>query len=390
MENLMTYALVIVFVFAAMVTVGGTLRWIGNSEERAKRLKFIWKCSVAFIGSMIAFFVWNFHHNELPSDADMVQTVQVVIKALGVGVLLVFFALLTLIFIVLAGSIVWTVFSAIGKDKEDDKETLRNKLQSRLDKIKSYINTPFFSILVTAGILALFVIMPLIIGDEQSSFTECWKDGIEQIAGLVKKGEKEEFSTSISIYALVFISIMGIGYVTANILYEIIKKRLEKRAVFMSEYSNAIGILAVGVSILCGILYKAELKNLKTSEVIQYAKPLVIVIFAIALGVLTLEIIRLLIDMRERLIRHEARYLFVLLVGICTMILVRVFYAVYNAVSAVLGGKSSQIRAAEEKMEMVYEEITDGISEDMIEELKDNTMEKKGPYKSFKRTITRK
>lgn len=380
MENLMTYALVIIFVFAAIVTVGGTLRWIGNSEKRVKRLKFIWICSVAFIGSMIVFFVWNFHHNELPSEASMVQTVQIAIKALGIGLLIAFFIVLAFVGIVLVVYIVKKIVSAIcpsmlnaGKNAED---------------IRNFIKTPFFTVLLATGIMAVFIIIPFIIGDEQRSFTGCWKDGIEQIAGLVNKDEKKEFSTSVSIYALIFISVMGIGYATVNILYEIIKKRLEKKADFLCKYSNAIGILAVGVSMLLAITLIGEGFNMK--EVYKYIEPFAVVIFAITLGILTLEIVTLLIDMRERLIHREARYLFVLLVGWCTMILIRVFYAVYNTISIVLGEKGSRIRGAEEKMEMVYEEITDSISEDMIEELKDNTMEKKGPYKSFKGTIIRK
>ena len=55
---------------------------------------------------------------------------------------------------------------------------------------------------------------------------------------------------------------------------------------------------------------------------------------------MTLETIRLLVDMSERLIRVEAKYLFIFLVGQATILLLSMLNSIYGAVNAIIGDKA--------------------------------------------------
>lgn len=126
---------------------------------------------------------------------------------------------------------------------------------------------------------------------------------------------------------------------------------------------------------------------------ISFLETFVVVIFVIALGILTLEIVRLLIDMREKMIRKEARYLFILLVGLCTVIIIKGFSIIYNAISSILGRKDMKLEGAEDYIQTIYEHIIKNVAEDMNEEINMNNRNDEGgkiPYNSFKGKTTKK
>lgn len=389
MGNLGTYVFTMAVAFAGVMTIWGVLRWLGNDQKRSGRQKKIYIASAVFIGSIVIIFIWNTQKDLLQNEQNWVSSVQAILKLFGVGIVIVFLALFAIICVMLIVYGLMIVIQIVtGFKTKESAEELKTKIDEWSKKMQSLIETPLFIASLTAAIIAVFIILPFVIGDNRSSYTECWVDGVRQIASAVIADPS--LSVAISTYALIFISILGIGYVTSNILYEIIKKRFEKTTIFLCEYSNAIGLLAVGVSILCTILFKNELDDLELSKVLEFAKPLVIVLFAIALGVITLEIVRLLIDMRERLIRQEARYLFALLVGWCIVILIKVFYVAYNSINVVLGENSRQIEAAEEKIEAIHESIMVKTAQNIYKEINGDGTDNTRIYKAFKGIITKK
>lgn len=445
MENFATYLLILALAFAVAIIFIGGLRWIANSDEikRKNRLKIISVCALFFLAIVFLFYNWEavngifLNSTKINDDVtiSMINVSKITIKVLVIMLIVIFSLILSFMAILLvaySGKAIYNVF--LNKERKTI-EQLKDSLQEEATKITVLLKTPVFIVSIVGGILALYFLFPIVIGKEDTSLVECWKNGVSEIVSLCtseaaekqieeqdvtdklssvlieetetdksegelievdKKKEtieKKGFVYDLSVYTLIFILIIGIGYGVVNILFEIIKERFQKKTVFLSEYSSAIGLLAVGVSILLLIssLPNNESGNNVWNGIVFYAKPFVIVIFVIALGILILEIIRLLIDMREKMIRQEARYLFVLVVGLCTVIIMKAFLIVYGIFISILGKKGIQLDKTEERIQEICNRILEKVSKDMEEEIEmDNRGDGEIPYNSFKGTTTKK
>ena len=229
---------------------------------------------------------------------------------------------------------------------------------------------------------------------EEQSLTEVWKSGIIQITKFIDKdkGEKSNagqddnpFGYAFISYTLVYIIVLGVCFAAAQILYSIIRDCFTRKNAggIIDEYSGSIGILAVGISILWSIRSGA-LKDGKLSTIIaEFGKSFLAVMFIVALGILALEIIRLLMDMKEKLIRIEARYLFTSLVGLASILMLSMLNSIYGAVCAVIGFDA----------DASLDNIQDRIKGKMIEEMERQLDEKKDykmTFSGFSEKITKK
>ncbi len=399
-ENVMTYLWILAFAFATMMTIIGILRWVANKEKRENRLTIISICSFVVLVVMLLSGKWDTISGVLKNSSVasglatelLINISKITIKLL----LIIIIAFLLIIVFIAALLIVYSgraIIHTILIFKESDTERLKQELQKKAEEITVLLKNPVFIVSIAGGILALYLILPLVMGENTESIAKCWMNGVGQIVQFCTNNISDNFASNLSAYSLIFILILGIGYGVGNILFEIIKERFEKKIVFLSEYSNSIGLLAVGVSILYLISSKGiDFSKISPSElVVDFLESFVLVVFVIALGILTLEIVRLLMDLREKMFRREARYLFVLLVGLCTVIIVKAFSIFYNAISSILGRKNMQLDNAEEKIQKIYDHILEKVAQDMAEEIDiNNRADGEVPYNSFKERITKK
>ena len=401
-EAIVTYFWIILLAFAVVLTVKGILQWAGNPKRRQSRLKIVSICAFLFLIVMLVLFNLEEIHRFIEgiekvngsATTLMVNTSKVIVKSLLIVIVVSFSIIIALIGILFAAYGVWAIIRVITAclKNECSKEKLEKDLKESAEKIVILFKTSAFKIIIAGGILALYVMLPIIMGnDESDSLAECWDVGLEKIAEYCFG--QQEIMNSFSQYSLVFIALIGVGYVAFSILYEIIKERLAKKDVFLNEYSSSIGVLAVGVALLLAASESRWGKLTSIKDLLEKAEPFLVIIFVIAFGVLTLEIVRLLLDMKERLIRRMARYLFVLLVGLCTSIFVKVLLMVFNTLVSILGRKNVILDDVEEHMERMCNRIMIKLMEDMEEELnRKDTNDKKLriPFKAFKGRVVRK
>ena len=421
-ENFMTYLWILVLAFAIVMIFGGILRWIGDKDHGKKRLFVFSICSSIVLVTVFWMRNWEsieaFVNSVSNMDGSMTKLLinvsKIMIKVLVVLVIVAF----SLLIVFIAGLLIKNCAIAISymieekpNDKKEqskpavvkneeqskqtrgyDKKQLESKLKQDTEKLAVLLKSPIFIVGIVGGILALYLFLPLIMGVNTDSIADCWISGVEEIVKICAADmEGDKLVSSLALYSLIFILILGIGYGVGNILFEIIRERFEKKTVFLNEYSNAIGLLAVGISILFMVSMDDDFELAGT--LVEYGKPFVVVIFVIALAIFTLEIIRLLIDMKETLIRKEARYLFVLLVGLCSVIIMKAFSIVYNTVNSVFGKKNIGLDSAEDKIEKIYDYILEIVAKDMAEELDTESRldaVEDVPYNSFQGTTTKK
>lgn len=311
-------------------------------------------------------------------------------------------------------------------------------LQAKSDDFFSLMKTPILMMVITFGILATFVIIPLLMGGPtaqgvaeissagqnpaEQSLAAVWKNGVLQIASFFEKndeaapvpdqgtssgitetfavqkpGEEEvtasnarnstynSFSNALISYILIYIIVLGVCFAAIQIIYSIIGNCFNSKnsGGIIDEYSGSIGVLAVGISILwsvkSGVLQSGDLSTILG----EFIKSFVVVMLIIALGILALETIRLLMDMKEKLIRVEARYLFIAFVGFSAHLLLSMLGSVYGAVNTVIGGGSDS------ELEDVQKELRVRIIKEMENHMV-SAKDFKTTFTGFKATITKK
>lgn len=249
-------------------------------------------------------------------------------------------------------------------------------------KFVDIIKVPVVRGFVAWGIFALFFVLPFVVGERTNgSPMETWKSGVNNIVDLFYMGSKTETpsadseaeelytdseegkllteskegelsaeskaevsSTDILIsYMLIYIIVLGVGSVVIKLLCSIIEhaSNEEEKGELIDEYSSSIALLAVGVAALWAMKGKAEEEDYG-KLIFNLLKAFGTVMFIAALVILTLEIIRLLMDMKEKIIRQEARYLFISLIGKSAMLLLGALNWIYDAVNSVMGNIESR------------------------------------------------
>lgn len=431
--NMQSMAVVLAFcvwlgilIVCTVFIVSGVLRWLSDSNKRGERLDF-----AAWISLIVVAVMFFIHKGDLfktlaTAEASagltpiIVNASKVIAKLLVLGTVIVC-ALLLAALVALFVFYVISIFVQIMREQGSGQQSnIKAALKAKSDAFFEMVKTPALMMVITFGILATFVIIPLFMGktttaipagqstaqadmaeqdlsgqaQEEQSLTEVWKSGIIQITKFIDKdkGEKSNagqddnpFGYAFISYTLVYIIVLGVCFAAAQILYSIIRDCFTRKNAggIIDEYSGSIGILAVGISILWSIRSGA-LKDGKLSTIIaEFGKSFLAVMFIVALGILALEIIRLLMDMKEKLIRIEARYLFTSLVGLASILMLSMLNSIYGAVCAVIGFDA----------DASLDNIQDRIKGKMIEEMERQLDEKKDykmTFSGFSEKITKK
>ena len=144
-------------------------------------------------------------------------------------------------------------------------------------------------------------------------------------------------------------------------------------------------IMGVGVSILL-VLHNIDIyQNEPLDVVLAFLKYFAIVAIAMTLAIVMLEIIRLVMDMRETLIRREARYLFVALVGQASLLILVLLDSIFSALNSAVG-------QGREDMDISYiqNKLIRNITKTMEQEINRETDDRDVTFTIFKTSITKK
>jgi len=283
------------------------------------------------------------------------------LKLMLFGVVSVSIVILLLVVALYLFFVVRAMFTAVkscfpGK-KSEDREKLTKQLGQASKRLIAIIRSPIMASAITWGLVVLFVVLPFLVGyqAEKQTVTEAWKTGVVQLVTFGKDDLPEEdnpgagnsdennpkgdnFYRAVVRYALYAIIVLGVAFSTYKLLYSILTHALaENRSRdIMDEYAGAIGVLGVGIAILWTIQDESVFKTPEELPA-KLLQSFVTVTLVMALVVLTLEVISLLMDMGNRLIREEAGLLFVSFVGEAVLLILCALDYIYKGLSGAMG-----------------------------------------------------
>lgn len=376
-----------------VLVISGVLRWLAHPEKREKRLNYAgWIAfavlSVTLLRPGIPEIIRTFGNEE--GNTQMTHAVINISKAtvklviLGTVVLAVVVVLLVLIVIIAKG------IAAIVRSKDKNVGEWANMLDKTSQDFRAVTKTPVFTFLLTCGILIAFVILPFLMGspDSTGGLAVTWESGIKKILEIVLGQENRSPDVALITYILLFIIVLGVGFTIIKIIHTIIKNNLKERnsASIIDEYAGSMGILGVGVSILFALqdtakqFFEDKLLNLIYRSFLNF----VIVALFMALVIVVLEIIRLILDMRETLIRRESKYLFIALTGQVSLLVFSMMYIIYSALNSAIGGKLNI------NMERIQNKLIQHMMDTMEEAADSEAGHHKTTFTGFKGKVTKK
>lgn len=334
-------------IICIILIINGIWRWLGNSDLRSSRLKSAAWIAAVILGVMLLIYrqtdLMNLFSDPETNDgltSVVVNASKILVKLLMLGaVVACVLLLLCVVFLFVRYAV--NIIKQIKTENKDNKQLIQN-LQDKSQELSEIIKTPIFILVITCGILGVFTIMPLLMGESGTeSLNETWHDGVKKIASYAGNESAEH---PLLIYILIFIIVLGVGCAVIQILYSIIRNIFtqKKGNGIIDEYSGSMGILSVGMS----ILWTLQKKNVNifapdSNTISEFLKSFGTVLLIIAVGILVLETIRLLVDMSERLIRIEGKYLFIFLVGQSTILLLSILNSICGAVNAIIDNKEN-------------------------------------------------
>jgi len=365
------------------------LRWLAHPEKREQRLDIAAWISAAVLGIMFLIFrrvnVAELFDGSKSTNDELTWAViyvsKIAVKLLMLGAVIACVLLLLCViflFVRYAVNAIWRAARSGSRSSKDLAQELRDKSREFSEIMKS----PILILAITCGILGVFVIIPLLMGNPSGqSLSETWQNGVEAIGNFAQKDAKagedtaveedtetsedaagkedaeiggdaaknenaQNFHVALIMYILTFIIVLGVGGAAIQILYSIINDIFVKKQdnSLIDEYSGSMGVLAVGVSILWTIQQEGvDLVSHSSNIIRTFFKSFGTVLLFITISILVLEIIRLLMDMREKLIRIEAKYLFICLVGEASLLLLDILISLYGTISGIIGNKRSTV-----------------------------------------------
>lgn len=408
-------------VLCIVLVVSGILRWIKPADTRNKRLNisawiaFAILCTMALTWCLInsaQYGVDTAVANLVPALIEFSKNV-IWLMMFAAVIVAVMALLLVIILAVCKGLYIIIRRNAkpTGKKAKLGQETGKGAESDKIDKPKqeteesnvpdksngpeeetkkgspssNVIKEPIVILAISWGILALFLLIPFMVGERAGgSMIENWHTGLTEVGNLLGSSE-----TAFVTYTLVYIAVMGIGFAVIKILYSLIAHTFEigQGQSILDEYSSPIALLSVGVALLW-TFRKNNFSKLDRSKIIlELGKSFLTVVIIATFFILTLEVIRLLIDIRGTLIRKEAKYLFIALAGHVTIfflgILLSICGALNNAIGSVPGEamdvveeklRLKMVEALEKQMEASGSILGDD-PEDRFEEAPQNTLE---------------
>ena len=350
------------------------------------------------------------------------------VKLLLLGTAFAIVAIVSLVVILLVSKGIRATLDGQNKSVKD----WAKKLKEVGNQFSEIVRTPIFTFFVTCGILLAFILLPFLLGNSEDKvgLAETWGNGVQKFVSVIYKNEAETkndsgstdnnvntegginsnrntepnenenvpsgrnsgYSKDLSIsdvitYILVYIIVLGVGFAVTRILYAIVRDNLKQKhsISLIDEYSGSMGIMGVGVSILL-VLHNIDIyQNEPLDVVLAFLKYFAIVAIAMTLAIVMLEIIRLVMDMRETLIRREARYLFVALVGQASLLILVLLDSIFSALNSAVG-------QGREDMDISYiqNKLIRNITKTMEQEINRETDDRDVTFTIFKTSITKK
>lgn len=233
-KDVSVYIWVLVLVAAAVLTAIGIFRWLADQNDRRHRLNIVSGCAFCILVLMLLSAGWGTisavlgqcFGDSAKATESLIFTSKITIKVLIMVLIVAFAVLLTLTAALFAIYGLWAMIHTICSFDKSDGKDLEKDLKCKAEKLVVMLRNPVFIVIITGGILAIFGIFPVVMGNApegEGSLAECWRWGVQKIAGFWHDKEVV-FPQSLSIYVLIYISVLGIGYAVANIIYEIIKE----------------------------------------------------------------------------------------------------------------------------------------------------------------------
>lgn len=384
-----------VIIVCAILIVLGVLRWLassGNPDKRRTRLNFAGWISFAVLATMILYsqrkditaFLGNTNSNQTLTTV-IINGSKMAFKFLLLGTVFAIVAIITLVLILLVSKGVCAAFSEENTSVKDWAKNLKEVGK----QFGNIIKTPIFTFFVTCGILLVFIVLPFLLGNSEdtASLAETWGDVVHKIASSINKNDTTTIAEDTIWYILLYIIILGVGFSVARILYAIVKDNLkQKHSVnLIDEYSSSMGIMGVGVSILLVLYYDGINQDKPLDVVLAFLKYFLIVAVALTLAIVILEIIRLVMDMRETLIRREARYLFVALVGQASLLILVLLDSIFSALNSAVGQGRADVDISH-----IQNKLIQRITNTMEREIDRRTENRDATFAIFRASVTKK
>lgn len=267
----------------------------------------------------------------------------------------------------------------IRKGAGDAKDGKSEQGTEKASNLADIIREPVVILSISWGILALFFLIPFMAGGQlNGDIIDNWHAGLERITSSFGGDKEDAFVT----YALVYIAILGISFAVMKILYSLIAHTFEDRRnqSILDEYSSPIALLAVGVALLWTYKAKDFSEIGRRGIILELGKSFLTVVIIATILILTLEIIRMLIDIRGKLIRQEARYLFIALTGHATVLILGIMLSICGAVNNAIGNTAgAAMDSVEEKLRLKMMEALEkqiDAPENVVEDDPDDTARK--------------
>lgn len=374
-QNMITLLSVMIALLLVLIAINAVLRWLNprniNGEEaaafRAHRQNVFGFLALAvlFLGAYVGVSVLDnsvFFAVNSAVTPGLVYGSRLLVKLLATvaGIAILVIVLLLLLGMVVCGarSVWYAVFN-----KQDKVKEIKEGSQALLIKV---LREHLVKGILTLSVFAAFIVIPLFCVEEQTDrgLFELWKTGVMTIGQIVAEdGTVRAFPEAFAFYLVLYVIVLGTAFGAANIVYIIFDDLLTKMSGrgFLREYSNSIGLLAVGVALLYSIFLDDKKPNTAaaTGENASAFPRFVGRSLEAMAVVIVLEIINLLMDMRDTLLREEGGFIFSYLILLGATLLASVLHSLYLAISNLLITDDR----VNEKIEKIYQNVIDGMCE---------------------------
>lgn len=283
-QNMITFLSVMIALLLVLIAINAVLRWLNprniNGEEaaafRAHRQNVFGFLALAvlFLGAYVGISVLDnsvFFAVNSAVTPGLVYGSRLLVKLLATvaGIAILVIVLLLLLGMVVCGarSVWYAVFN-----KQDKVKEIKEGSQALLIKV---LREPLVKGILTLSVFAAFIVIPLFCVEEQTDggLFKLWKTGVMTIGQIVAEdGKVRAFPEAFAFYLVLYVIVLGTAFGAANIVYIIFDDLLTKMSGrgFLREYSNSIGLLAVGVALLYSIFWM--IKN-RTQRLLRVKTP---------------------------------------------------------------------------------------------------------------------
>lgn len=351
-------------ILCSYLIIYAVLRWLKPGEAKDYKfnilalISFVVLCIFAFVRLGISIFKGDIKNADVIKWRFILFKLLIsVVQGLLFGIIVAFVAIVLLLIILCVGKVVWRLLLS-SKSTESGRSINLSGVNLKKSAFFDAVKSSEVALIIAGGIISLFLIIPFFVGEQvKEDSLEIWIDGVKKIALYLNFDNvqgKIEFTKALSFYALVYIILLGVGFAVVKILHSLIEDSLQKKRTvgLIDAYANPIALLAVGVSMLW-LFHKGNNPfNMSRREfLLELGKCVVTVMIAAALLILTLEVIRLLLDMRQKIIRQEAKYIFISLIGKSSLFILEIMDSFFDALSNAAGGnKDSRLLRIDKKL----------------------------------------